>query len=113
MADFETILYDEPVERVARITLNRVEARNAQNKQMLYELNAAFDRAIADDGVRVVVLAANGPHFSSGHDLADRSKIGDFSQVNLAGTFAGEGQLGMMAVEEEIYLGMCWRSTAR
>jgi enoyl-CoA hydratase len=109
MVDFETILYDEPVERVARITLNRVESRNAQNKQMLYELNAAFDRAIADDGVRVVVLAANGPHFSSGHDLADRSRIKDFDQVNVAGPFIDEGQLGMMAVEEEVYLGMCWR----
>ena len=106
---YETILYDTPAEAVARITLNRVKERNAQNKRMLYELNDAFDRAVADNGVRVVVLAANGPHFSSGHDLADSSKITDFASVNVAGPFVNEGQLGHMAVEEEIYLGMCWR----
>jgi enoyl-CoA hydratase len=36
---------------------------------MIDEIDAAFDEADADDGVRVVVLAAAGKHFSSGHDL--------------------------------------------
>lgn len=107
--NYETIRYDMPAERVARITLSRVAQRNAQNKRMLYELNSAFDRAIADNDVRVVVLAADGPHFSSGHDMADTAKVTEFPQVNVAGPFLNEGQLGFMAVEEEIYLGMCWR----
>ena len=42
------------------------EARNAQNLAMGYELNAAFDRAALDDGIKVIVLAAADPHFSSG-----------------------------------------------
>jgi enoyl-CoA hydratase/carnithine racemase len=54
---------------VATITLNRPDVANAQNSQMIDELDAAFDRADADDGVRVVILAAAGKHFSSGHDL--------------------------------------------
>ena len=36
---------------------------------MLSELNEAFDRAARDDDVRVIILAADGNHFSSGHDL--------------------------------------------
>lgn len=54
---------------VATITLNRPHVANAQDTRLIDELDAAFDRADADDEVRVVVLAAAGRHFSSGHDL--------------------------------------------
>jgi len=56
---------------VATITLNRPHAANAQNSQMIDELDAAFDDAVADDTVRVIVLAAAGKHFSAGHDLKE------------------------------------------
>jgi enoyl-CoA hydratase len=56
---------------VATITLDRPRAANAQNSRMIDELDAAFDLADADDGVRVVVLAAEGKHFSAGHDLKE------------------------------------------
>ena len=55
--------------RIARIMLNRPDARNAQNRGLLVELNEAFLRAEADDEVRVVILGGVGPMFSSGHDL--------------------------------------------
>ena len=55
--------------RIARIMLNRPDARNAQNRGLLVELNEAFLRAEADDEVRVVILGGLGPMFSSGHDL--------------------------------------------
>jgi enoyl-CoA hydratase len=66
--DFEAIRYevDGPV---GTITLNRPDAANAQDTRLLDELDAAFDVADADDEVRVVVLAAEGKHFSAGHDL--------------------------------------------
>ena len=54
---------------IARIMLSRPEARNAQNRGMLVELDDAFLRAEADDTVRVVILGGVGPIFSSGHDL--------------------------------------------
>jgi enoyl-CoA hydratase len=65
---YETLLYevDGPV---ATITMNRPDAANAQNTLLIDELDAAFDTAGADDGVRVVILAGAGKHFSSGHDL--------------------------------------------
>lgn len=72
--DFHTILYevDGPV---ATITLNRPEVANAQDNRLIDELDAAFDLADADDDVRVVILAAAGRHFSSGHDL--KALVGD------------------------------------
>ena len=81
MSEFSTIVY-EVTDQVARITLNRVDVRNAQDKTMLYELNDAFDLAAQDDDVKVIVLNANGPHFSSGHDLADQTSMADFQPVS-------------------------------
>jgi enoyl-CoA hydratase len=63
------VLY-ETHERVAVITLNRPERRNAQNPALLHELNSAFERAAACEDVRVIVLKANGKHFSAGHDIS-------------------------------------------
>ncbi len=68
--DYRFVTYEELDEgRIARIMLNRPEARNAQNRGLLVELNEAFLRAEADDHVRVVILGGLGPMFSSGHDL--------------------------------------------
>jgi len=46
---FETIIVERPAPSIARIVMNRPEARNAQNLQMTYDLNAAFDQAVQDD----------------------------------------------------------------
>jgi len=54
---------------VATVTMNRPEVANAQDTALIDGIDAAFDRADADDDVHVVVLAGNGKHFSAGHDL--------------------------------------------
>ena len=73
-SEFGAILY-EVTGAVATITLNRPEVANAQDTRLIDEVDAAFDLADADDEVRVVVLAGNGKHFSSGHDL--KALVGD------------------------------------
>ena len=110
-ADFTEIRYERPSERVARIVLARADTRNAQDIKMLYEINAALDRATQDDTVRVIIMAADGPHFSSGHALGDfGSRVGDHgAPVNGRGGFAMPGPEGYFSREEEIYLGFCWR----
>jgi enoyl-CoA hydratase len=71
--DYKFLLYETLDEgRIVRIMLNRPEARNAQNRGMLVELNEAFLRAEADDEVRVVILGGTGKMFSSGHDLGSQ-----------------------------------------
>jgi enoyl-CoA hydratase/carnithine racemase len=62
----------EVADRIATLTLNRPEAANAQNAALLDELDQAWTRAAQDDEVRVIVLRAEGKHFSAGHDLNDR-----------------------------------------
>ena len=106
---WERIRYDEPRERVARITLARPEAANAQDYQMLSELNEAFDVAAQDENVRVIVLAADGKHFSSGHDLRSTSGTEGLPVVGTQCHFDAGGAEGYMAREAEMYLGLCWR----
>lgn len=115
MTEFDTISYDRPLPKVARITLNRPDTRNAQNPHLLYEVNDAFDLAAQDDDVSVIVLAANGPHFSSGHDLSETDPRGAMRKHKTVGTWCGFGCAGaewQFAMEKEIYLGFSerWRN---
>lgn len=112
---FTTVSYDLPAPKVARITLNRPDSRNAQNTRMLYELNDAFDLAAKDDEISVIILAANGPHFSSGHDLREKDPIASLSEFRPVGTWCGfgcAGAEGWMAREKELYQGLSerWRN---
>ncbi len=93
---------------VALITLSRAQARNAQNKQMTYQLNDAFSQAAHDDAVHCIVLAADGPDFSSGHDLKGPGQF-DADPHWVGGSWTRPGAEGLMAMEEEMYLHMCRR----
>lgn len=76
---------------------------------MTYELEACFSAASRSSQVKVIVLQADGPHFSSGHDMRDDESHREFDLVFPVGGFGREGQEGQMAWEEEVYFNMCWR----
>ena len=115
MSELQNILYEVPAPHVARLVLNREDTRNAQDTKLLYDLNDAFDKAAQDEDIKVIILAANGPHFSSGHDLREREMLQNTQDSDTVGTWAGftaEGAAGMMAREKEVYLGFSerWRN---
>ena len=56
---------------VAYVTLNRPEKRNALSEQLMFQLTAAIREAGKNPAVQVVVIRANGPVFSAGHDLSE------------------------------------------
>ena len=101
--------------RVAVVTMNRPEYRNAQNSAMTYALDDAFYRACADDEVRVIVLAGEGEHFSAGHDIGSPGRDVDVPFDRRAGLWwdhtRRSGGESRFAREQEVYLGMCrrWR----
>lgn len=71
--------------RVATITLNRPEKRNALNQEMVNELKAAFKKAADDTAVKVIVLRAHGDAFCAGADLAYLQQLQKFTyEENLA-----------------------------
>lgn len=55
--------------QIARITLDNPAKRNAFDDQIIAQLTAAFERVSDTADIRVVVLQANGQHFSAGADL--------------------------------------------
>jgi enoyl-CoA hydratase len=116
MKEFENLIYEKPEPGIARIWLNRPEARNAQDTALLYELNDAFDEAVGDHEVKVIILAAKGPHFSAGHDLRESSA--NRRDNKRVGTWANddwEGAEAHYCREKEIYEGFCrrWRDLSK
>jgi enoyl-CoA hydratase/carnithine racemase len=65
------ILLRETVGNIAVLTLNRPNARNPLSEGMMAELHRVLKEIADDKGVRAVVIAANGPVFSAGHDLKE------------------------------------------
>jgi methylglutaconyl-CoA hydratase len=69
------MILTETHERIAWITLNRPDRRNALGPELVHDLKAAFRQAEADEAVRVVVLRANGQVFCAGADLAHLQQL--------------------------------------
>jgi enoyl-CoA hydratase len=86
---YETILYQPGA--VARVILNRPEARNAQSRLMLRELHDALMAASADPDVRVIVVSGVGRDFSAGHDVkemrGDRAMGGEATYEDVWGRY--------------------------
>jgi enoyl-CoA hydratase/carnithine racemase len=65
------ILLREDIGGVAVLTLNHPQTRNSLSEEMLEALGDALTAIAHDKSVRAVVLTANGPAFSAGHDLKE------------------------------------------
>ncbi|MDP3668410.1 MAG: enoyl-CoA hydratase/isomerase family protein [Telluria sp.] len=68
-------------DKVATVTLNRPDVRNAFNETTISELAITFDQLGRNELVRVIVLAANGPAFCAGADLNWMKKMAAYSQA--------------------------------
>jgi enoyl-CoA hydratase/carnithine racemase len=79
MKRYETIAY-ETFDKIARITLNRPETRNAINTRMIEEYVAALDAANGDPGVVVIIVTGAGTAFSAGMDLKEAQDFGPREQ---------------------------------
>ncbi|QJE00073.1 enoyl-CoA hydratase/isomerase family protein [Massilia forsythiae] len=65
--------------KVATVTLNRPQLRNAFNETAIADLAMAFDELGQDPAVRAIVLAANGPAFCAGADLHWMKRMAAYS----------------------------------
>ena len=101
--------------RIAVITLDRPQYRNAQNSAMTYALDAALTRAVNDPGIAVIVLAGAGDQFCAGDDIGSPGRDADVSFERRAVVWwdhvGRAGADARYAREMEVYLGMCrrWR----
>src|SRR6186997_1649228 len=65
------VLLQENIGSIRLLTLNRPVARNSLSEAMIAELHAALNDIRDDKAVRALVIAANGPAFSAGHDMKE------------------------------------------
>lgn len=113
----DLVLYEVVDERIAVITLNRPEKANSQTPELLDLLDECWTRAARDRSVRVIVLKANGKHFSAGHDIA-ASNEKDGPGGGMKPGFADWQGRGLQAIyewETERYLGYTrrWRDVPK
>lgn len=74
----ESLVEVSLADSVMRIVLNRPAKRNALTRELIRQLQQQADQARNDDRVRLIVLAANGPVFCAGMDLAEmQNRAGD------------------------------------
>jgi enoyl-CoA hydratase len=100
------------VDQVAWVMLDRPQYSNAQNYRMLNQLDAAFKRAVEDDGVKVIVLGGEGKHFSAGHDIGTPDKDTDFERERVLLWYNHTNKGGVerqYVLEQDVYLGLCRR----
>jgi enoyl-CoA hydratase len=88
---YETLIVETPSVGVTLIRLNRPEALNALNSQLLGELSAALDAAEADDGVRCVVLTGSDRAFAAGADIKEMSDK-SYAQMFASNFFGAAGR---------------------
>jgi enoyl-CoA hydratase len=67
---FETVLFEKRG-RVGLVTLNRPQALNALNAQLISELNQVLDACEADDGIGAIVLTGSEKAFAAGADIKE------------------------------------------
>jgi enoyl-CoA hydratase len=105
MSGYQQILYEKEG-KIAWVKLNRLKYFNAQSHLMLEEMDDAFHRAAEDPDVRVIILAGEGDHFSSGHDLGTPEETADRKRQGYA-----DGLPGIYARFEKIFqqYGFRWR----
>ena len=114
----DPVIYQKK-DNIAFLTLNRTKYHNSQNSQMLYALDDAFLKATSDDGVKVIVLKANGKHFSAVHDIGtpgrdfhlgrDDRRSMNYNHDNKPGAEKAYVR------EQEVYLEFCrrWRAVPK
>lgn len=104
---------------IAYLTLNRPSYHNSQNSQMLYALDDGFARAVGDDDIKVIVLRANGKHFSAGHDIGTPGRDFNVGRDDRRGlNYNHDNKPGAEKAyvrEQEVYLEFCrrWRAAPK
>ena len=90
------VLSERDARGVYRLTLNRPQAFNSLSEEVLTQLQTHLDAVAADDGARVVVIAAQGKAFCAGHDLKEMRA--EPSQAYYERLFAQCGRM-MMSIQ--------------
>lgn len=109
-AEQQLVIYERQG-AVAVISLNRPRQANAQNRELLVQLDDCWSRAAEDDEVKVILLRANGKHFSAGHDMSGGAKDHEQFQQDKAAA----GMMPLYKFESKHYLGFCrkWRDVPK
>jgi enoyl-CoA hydratase len=112
------VLFETPAPGVARLVVNRPERRNAQDTELIDHIDEALHSAARRRDVKVIILAASGPHFSAGHDLRESDIYAATEGLPGRPGWVDDTHQGIepqFAREKTLYLEMCerWRNLSK
>jgi E-phenylitaconyl-CoA hydratase len=96
----DTLLFDV-TDKVAVITLNRPEVRNAMNRELSRALVDALQRVREKDDIRAAVITGAGRTFSTGADLKERAQIGRATDASAASVIEASSAAGFSRITIE------------
>ncbi len=97
----QPLVFLEAAGPIGTLTLNHAAKRNALSRAMLQGLRDALRRLEGDRAVRVVVLRAEGPVFSAGHDLRELADAGPEEAASLF-ALCTEVMLGLQRLPQPV-----------
>jgi E-phenylitaconyl-CoA hydratase len=99
----DTLLFDL-ADKVAVITLNRPEVRNAINRELRHALIEALQRVREEDDIRAAIITGAGRTFSAGADLKERAQVGRAGDADVASVIEASRAAGFarMALEKPL-----------
>jgi E-phenylitaconyl-CoA hydratase len=99
----DTLLFDL-ADKVAVITLNRPEVRNAINRELRHALMEALQRVREEDDIRAAIITGAGRTFSAGADLKERAQVGRAGDADVASVIEASRAAGFatMALEKPL-----------
>ena len=95
------ILLREDKDGIATLTLNRPNSGNSLSHELVHALQSAWDGIDHDESVRVVVLAASGRLFCTGHDLNESIAAMDNPPSKLAANRACSKMMQSMLMQSK------------
>ena len=98
----EELLLVDATDGIATVTLNRPNQFNALSSALIEKMQEELDRIAADPSVRVVVLAARGRGFCSGHDLKEIRAMGDRADVESLFTRCSQMMMTITAMRQPV-----------
>ena len=69
MAEYKSIIVDNPIEKISRITLNRPNKRNSLSANLRGELFEVLENNDQDENINATIIRGSGKAFSAGYDL--------------------------------------------
>jgi enoyl-CoA hydratase/3-hydroxyacyl-CoA dehydrogenase len=93
------LVRSDTADRIATLLINRPDAMNALNEEVVSQLEESFDRAVADPSIKGIVIAGSGKAFVAGADIRFFVRNIEAGRIDRIAAFTERGQALLRRIE--------------